>query len=248
MENVRQPGERSYMGAIETMQEWLSGEPVWPYARILETWGDQFEMYRLRWSREAKEAVATGQFTSRGDPGKYLENTMAMWRLRDEWVLRFGFAIPCGELIDELAGLAPIVEVGAGTGYMTRLMRNAGIDVIGSDLDCRDYNTHGFMTGCFDEDQINCVQGKTMVRRHRERAVFCSWPTLGETWFRQMLRAMTIGQRLIVIHEDACAEETAWQYLSDCFEPVTDIIAIPAFPHMNDLASVLVKKRHRAKV
>lgn len=247
LQNVRLNGERSYMGAVETMTEWIYGEPVWPYARIIETWGEQFEMYRLRWSREVKHAVETGQLTSRDrDPKEYMRDTMAMWHLRDEWVLRFGFAIPCGELIDELKRFAPIVEVGAGTGYMTRLMRNAGIDVIGSDYDFKGYNTHGFMTGCFDDDQINGVQAKTMVRRY-PRTVFCSWPTLDHTWFRQMLRAMRIGEVLIVIHEDACAEETAWQYLSECFAGIYDI-AIPAFEHMNDTASVYVKKRHRAKV
>lgn len=246
LENVRQPGERSYMGAIETMSEWIHGEPVWPYARIIETWGGQFEMYRRRWMKEVAEAAETGQFKKLSTAG-YLRDAQAMWRLRDEWVLRYGFAIPCGELIDHLARAQPIVEVGAGTGYMTRLMRNERIDVIGSDYDSSGFNTHGFLTGCFDERQVQDVQGKTMVRRYPERTVFCSWPTLNETWFRQMLRAMTIGQRLIVIHEDACAEPTAWQYLSECFEPIEDI-AIPAFEHMNDLASVLVKKRQRAKV
>jgi hypothetical protein len=244
---VRQPGERSYMGVIETMQAWIHGEPVWPYARIIETWGDQFEMYRLRWRNEVVHAMKTGELTSRGSVKDYMRDTMAMWHLRDEWVLRFGFAIPCAELLDRLAAAAPIVEVGAGTGYMTALMRNRGIDVIGSDYDFGGYNSHGFLTGCFDEDQVQGVQGKTMVRRYPDRTVFCSWPTLNHSWFRQMLRAMTIGQRLIVIHEDACAEATAWQYLSDCFDSVDDF-AIPTFQHMNDMASVVVKKRHRPKV
>lgn len=235
------------MGVIETMQEWLHGEPVWPLARILETWGGQFEMYRRRWRKEVADAMATGELTSRGSAESYLRDGMAMMRLRDEWVLRFGFAIPCAELLDALAAAAPIVEVGAGTGYMTALMRHRGIDVIGSDYDFEGYNSHGFMTGRFDKDQINGVQAKTMVRRHAERAVFCSWPTLNETWFRQMLRAMKIGQRVIVIREDACAEETAWQYLNDCFDPVAEI-DIPAFQHLNDFASVHVKKRHRPKV
>jgi hypothetical protein len=243
----RQPGERSYMGAIETMQGWIHGDPVWPYARILETWGAQFEMYRLRWRREIADAMAGGDLTSRGNAAAYLRDSLAMWHLRDEWVIRFGFAIPCGELLDHLAAAAPIVEVGAGTGYMTALMRNRGIEVIGSDLDCRGYSDHGFLTGCFDEEQVQGVQAKTMVRRYPERAVFCSWPTLNATWFRQMLRAMRIGQQLVVIREDACAEETAWQYLNDCFDHVTDI-DIPAFLHLNDIASVYIKKRQRPKV
>jgi hypothetical protein len=235
----REPGVRSYAGAIETMQAWLDGEPVWPYAKIIETWGSRFEMYRLRWRRELSVAMTTGVI------GVAEYHSMAdVYALRDEWVARFGFAIPCAELLDELAASKLVVDAGAGSGYMTRLMRNRGIEVIGSDIGWPGENSHGFMTGFWDCFQVSGTAAKTMARRYPEATMFCSWPTLDETWFRQMLRAMRIGQKLVVIREDACAEDSAWQYFDDCFDETRNIY-IPAFECMNDFAIVGVKKRQR---
>jgi hypothetical protein len=229
--NMLAAGELSLGIVIDTMKRWLDGEPVWPYAKILEVWGPDFEMYRLN------------MFTARGleNMKQAMGRIVLMSELRNQWIEQFGFAIPCAELLDELAKAEHVVEVGAGTGYMTRLMRNRGIEVIGSDSGD---NFYKFKLGAFDDRQVR-AQGKTMVRRHRDSTVFCSWPSLKETWFRQMLKAMQIGQRLAVIREDACAEDSAWDYLDACFEE-EKLITIPAFMHMNDYASVHVKKRQRA--
>jgi hypothetical protein len=87
------------------------------------------------------------------------------------------------------------------------------------------------------------MDAKTMVCRYPGSTVFCSWPTLHATWFRQMLKEMQIGQKLVVIREDACAEDSAWRYLDDCFEEEA-AIDIPTFEHMHDYAQVCVKKRN----
>lgn len=228
---------------IATMQSWLDGEPVWPYAKILKEWGPDFEMYRRRWSRELGHMLSTGKITSKEFD---LERMFRLANLRNEWIRLFGFAIPCAELLDELEKSTHVVEVGAGTGYMTRLMRNHGISVTGSDYDFRGPNSHGFETAKYDDEQVTGVEAKTMVRRYPKSTVFCSWPTLRETWFRQMLKAMQVGQQLVVIREDACAEDSAWEYLDDCFDAMSHV-DIPTFEHMNDFASVHIKKRNRPK-
>lgn len=229
----------------DTMQRWLAGEPVWPYAKIIETWGEEFEMYRRRWSREHREHMAEAETKGtitfkQPDIETMVARGAAICALRMQWIGAFGFAIPCAELFDELAKSSHVIDVGAGSGYMTRLMRNRGINVIGSDPDL---GGHGFTTGCHDPQQQK-RDAKTMVRRYPSSTVFCSWPTLRETWFRQMLKAMEIGQKLVVIREDACAEDTAWQYLDDCFRDEA-YINIPTFDHMNDYAQVAIKKRQR---
>lgn len=232
---------------VGTMQGWLEGEQVWPYAKIIRTWGPEFEMYRRRMSRQIAAASKRGSISFK-EPNfeKMFSRGAAIHAVRDEWIARFGFAIPCAELLDGLAKAGHVVEVGAGTGYMTRLMRNRGIDVVGTDYDWRGPSSHGFMTGQHDAEQVNGIDAKTAVRRYPDSTVFCSWPTLHATWFHQMLKAMRIGQHLIVVGEDACADRAAWEYLNDCFEE-TGIIDIPTFEHMNDIASVHVKKRARRK-
>jgi len=236
-------GERPLTAILDTMQSWIDGEPVWSYRTILDVWGPEFEMYRARWDREHREAVAAGYLEGRKpDFERMVRRGVAIFHLRDEWIARFGFAIPCAELLDELAKAEHVIDVGAGTGYMTRLMRQRGIEVIGTDTGDGE---HGFDLARHDPQQLK-VPAKTMVRRHPDSTVFCSWPTLKATWFRQTLKAMRIGQRLVIIREDACAEDTAWQYLDDCFDELA-VINIPAFEHMNDYASVHVKKRQRTR-
>jgi hypothetical protein len=230
---------------IETMRSWLNGEPVWSYAKILEVWGPEFEMYRRRWDRQfqekMKQAQETGEITFDGDTMHIIMRGVSILHLRDAWIAEFGFAIPCAELLDELAKHRQVIEVGAGSGYMTRLMLNQGINVIGSNPPLNDYTfEHGKYA------VLALREAKTMARANPDATVFCSWPTLKHTWFRQALKAMKVGQRLVVIREDACAEKTAWQYLDDCFEQ-TATIDIPTFEHMNDYASVHVKKRNRSR-
>ena len=236
------PGSRA---CIEAMQAWMEGEEVWSYDKIIEAWGIDFMDWRTQWRRRAK-ALQRGE----QDPGgwKYsAERTAALYEVRTEYIARWGFVIPCKELIDALIEAAPIVEVGAGSGYMTRLMRVIGIDVIGSDLEgFKDDSHYGFIVGEHDLQQVNGVAAKTMVRRHPGRAVFCSWPSLNATWFRQMLRAMRIGQELIVVREDACAEDSAWQYLDDCFEE-RSLLDLPCFPGLHDHAGVYVKRRQHVQ-
>jgi len=213
------------IGAVE---RWVRGdEATWRYARCLSDWGPEFEMYRKRWN--------SGVF----DPPSGIERSVSLTDLRHQYIERLGFMIPCAELLDELQQANLVVEVGAGTGFMTRIMRHRGIRVIGSDPRL-DYG-HVLKHGAYDDLQV-VAQGKTMVRRQPKALVFCSWPSLGETWFRQMLKAMHVGQRIVTVLEDSCCEDSAREYFDACFE-VERTIDIPAFQHMNDIAYVAIKKR-----
>jgi hypothetical protein len=216
---------------LGTMRGWLAGEPVWPFAEVVARWGAEFEMYRRRWGRD--------DFAAR------MERETRMHMLRHDWIIEFGFAIPCAQLLDALAKAQPVVEIGAGSGYLTALARMRGIDIIGTDAGPAGEPRYGFRVAKHDPGQRQ-LAGKTAVRRFRDRSVFCSWPTLNRTWFRQALRAMRIGQRLIVIREEACAEGTAWEYLDACFKHEADI-DLPAWPFMNDRAEVYRKRRQRPR-
>lgn len=213
---------------LDTMYAWMCGDPVWPYAKIIETWGSSFEMYRLAWRRNDFSDDALHHFMDRH-------------YTRDLWINRYGFSIPCAELMDELATSKIVLEIGAGSGYMTRLMRNRHINVVGTDSGHGGYK---FAVAAHDPGQIR-LPGKTAIRRfHHADTVFCSWPSLNETWFRQALKAMHIGQRMIVVREDACGTDDAWEYFDACFEEV-NTINIPAFQHLNDYVDVRVKKRQK---
>ena len=224
--------QRDLPDVVGTVERWVRGdEATWRYARCLEVWGPEFEMYRKNWN--SLSALRTGG----------VARYAAISDMRRLYMHQFGFMIPCAELLDELQTADLVIEVGAGTGFMTKIMRHRRIEVIGSDPHLG--YQHVFAHGVYDDRQI-VAQAKTMVRRYPNALVFCSWPSLHETWFRQMLKAMHVGQRIVTVLEDSCAEETAREYFEACFE-TERTIDIPAFQHMNDIAYVAVKKRQRAK-
>jgi hypothetical protein len=213
---------------IGCVERWVRGdEAVWSYQRCIDKWGHDFVMYRLRWSR--------------GDHTRLITHTSALLGLREQFIQRFGFMLPCAEILNELQKSELVIEIGAGTGYMTRILRNRGINVIGSDPQLA-YG-HVLKHASYDDRQV-IAQGKTMVRRYPDATIFCSWPSLGDTWYRQALKAMKIGQRIVSVMEDSCAEQTALKYFDTCFD-IERRINIPAFDFMNDLAYVAVKKRNR---
>jgi len=168
---------------------------------------------------------------------KSMHKEMLLHTVRYTAIHRFGFVIPSRELLDQLQCHQPILEVGAGSGYITALMRHRGIDVIGTDALRQNY---GFVFGAYDANQLT-MNATEAVRRFPDRNVFCAWPTLGSTWLRYALQAMTVGRRAILIEESACAEPSTWQYRDRCFGRESSI-DIPIWPGMHDYAATWIKK------
>jgi hypothetical protein len=218
---------------IETMRAWANGQPVWSHDEIVEHFGRDFLMYRIAWNLPLD--------LEDWDLHKSVARTREVYDLRIKAIHEFGFSIPCKELLDALEAHQPIVEVGAGSGYMTALMRHRGIDVVGTDSG----RGHSWVTLRKWDPRQQWVPAKRAVRHYRDRNVFCSWPSLAETWFRQAMRAMRIGQRAIIIEEDCCAEQSTWDYREAAFDMVADI-PLPAWPMLNDRAAVWIKKREAA--
>ena len=79
----------------------------------------------------------------------------------------------------ELAAHAPLVEIGAGTGYWTMLLRERGVDIIAYDL-------HPPVTGAEDNHFHQNVPTWTQVLQggaecaayHPKRAIFLCWPPI----------------------------------------------------------------------
>jgi hypothetical protein len=145
---------------LDQMRDWVNGnQAVFTYGEILNTWGKEFKVLSWRGANE---------------PDSSFLNSIRMFELRERFVKEFGFVIPCAELLDELAKSTFVLEVGAGSGYMTRLMKHRGIPVIGTDPHCEGYR---FELAQYDSGQYK-LQGKTAVRKFSDAdTVFCSWPT-----------------------------------------------------------------------
>ena len=119
---LREIEQQNLPDVIGAVERWVRGdEATWRYARCLEEWGSEFEMYRKSWSRNVH------------DLSYRAARTVGLIEMRRHYIGRFGFMLPCAELLDALQEADLVVEVGAGTGFMTRIMRHRRIRVIGSD-------------------------------------------------------------------------------------------------------------------
>lgn len=168
------------------------------------------------------------------------ESMMSLHRQRDYFIGEFGFAIACLEALAAIIAGGPLVEIGAGTGYWSRLIFALGGDVVASDTFADNYL--GWAHGAYFP--MLRMAGKTAVRRHPERNVLCVWPSLGATWFRQALKAMRVGRRLFYVEEDCTADDSARGLLADFFVE-EDSIRIPCWPGMHDRLTIYRKRRQR---
>lgn len=108
------------------------------------------------------------------------ENHAAYWGLMQRYVLsqKYAWAVPTEEALQELASHGPVIEVGAGTGYWLRCLRERfGLEfAIGYDL-------HPLETGENRSHKAGTVSytevlqgGSDVTRLHADRTLFLCWP------------------------------------------------------------------------
>jgi hypothetical protein len=215
---------------LKALASWADGTPVPPFNEIIERYGTPFLGSR-GWFLQHYGDAARKDFT------EHYNDIMQLLMVREVAIAKYGFVLPSAELLDALAQYQPMVEIGAGTGYMTRLMRHRGIDVVGTDINDEAYS---FACGAWDplQEKLTAIEA---VRYYSERTVFCAWPSLHEDWFHKALKAMSKGQRLIAVEEDACATEAAWTYLQRKFDYIRNV-DIPAWPSVHDSCAAWKKR------
>jgi hypothetical protein len=105
-----------------------------------------------------------------GGFGAYMRSSMA----REVLAHYFAFAIPNDKALDTLAKHAPLIEIGAGTGYWTSLLRKRGVNILAYDiappLDGKN-NFHPEMQ--FSEVLSGSHE---ILANHSDRTLFLCWP------------------------------------------------------------------------
>lgn len=115
-----------------------------------------------------------------------------------EFQRRFSWAIPTETALKTIADRSPrgVVEIGAGGGYWTMLLRARGVDVVAYDLDPT--GTYGWFSG---EPWTEVLEGDhTRVTEHTDRTLFLCWPSLAGEWTHEVLELYR-GDTVIYIGE-----------------------------------------------
>jgi hypothetical protein len=159
----------------------------------------------------------------RGFTAENTENLGEMRLARRAAIAQWGHSIPCAEAVAALFRHGPWLELGAGSGYWTALLRAAGLDAVATDL--KPWTA-----------DVEALDGVTAVRTYAGRDVFCSWPTRGGTWITEAAEAMTPGRVLAVIADDRggeIASPALYDLLDAEFTPIEEVI-LPQWPGARD--------------
>lgn len=171
------------------------------------------------------------------EAGEFLPNIFLL-RLRETFIQEFGYAVPQPDLIQNIAASGPILEIGAGLGTFSRLLRNIGCDVIATDAN------PDFMTkdGGRAWTYIEKMEASAAVSLYCDRTVLYSWPSYQGTWLTRAAKKMKSGQALIVIGEGeggCTASDCFFDLLHADFQPAAEILNdadVWPFPAIHDRA------------
>lgn len=168
-----------------------------------------------------------------------LEQRFHLFKIRESFISHFGYALPNAEFIDEVAQMGKILEVGAGTGYLSQLIYQKGVEVIATDP--------GETLYLFESKrwfEVLEMDANKAIEKNPDHTVLMAWPCLNENWANEALLRMKNRQKIIFIGEEeggCTANSSFFQTLEYEFEKIR---ALPwkSFPMMNDKASVYIKK------
>ena len=159
----------------------------------------------------------------------------AMRRLRDSFTRTYGFPVITPEAVQALKGLLqgrPVLEVGAGNGYLAYRLQQAGVEVLPTDAHPLPENPYDL--GSQEHTTILQADAAEALAEFPEMALLWSWPCPDDA-SGEALQSFQ-GETLIYIGEQYAGStggELFHQILDQEFEPV-EFINIPSFPDIHD--------------
>lgn len=158
---------------------------------------------------------------------------------RRAWcVRRYAFAVPTDEALTTLARWAPIVELGAGTGYWCHLLRLRGVDCVAYDRAPPDRadNPHRFQRYTWTHVEPGDID---VLARYADRALFLCWPPYRDAFAARAVQAFA-GNTLLYIGEPRgghTADETFFDLLGHDWQLIEQV-ALPNWPGTRDALTV----------
>lgn len=170
--------------------------------------------------------------------------------MRTRLTHKYSWAIPSEEAITALLKYSPIIEVGAGTGYWASLVKQAGGDIVATDIAppqiawktrANIYHPNGdqYIPG-YEYIVATAVEAAAAFP---ERTLFTCWPEYDEAYVSNMLRAYT-GDFVIYIGEGygGCTGNDDFHYQLEEEWNLIDHIGIPTWPSVHDSMRIYLRK------
>ena len=193
--------------------------PANPYLR-------EYEAINPNWAGSWHDWMLT-------DDGRDLD---ALTISRNPMVWRYAWAIPSPEALELVAKHAPIVEVGAGTGYWAHLLEQMGVDVIAYDSNPpSEERWNGWHPDATTWTTVHTADAGVAAAKHPDRSLFICWPPREDPMAADALAAYE-GDTVLYIGEwigATCADIRFFELLDDEFEDVEGVL-VPQWLGMND--------------
>jgi hypothetical protein len=166
--------------------------------------------------------------------------------VRSKFIERYGFAILHRKAIEAMRPYAPLLEIGAGSGYWSYELRKQGIDIIATDNLSGEY---GFFNGEVSRrwhhhyTHIEVLDSLSAVRKYPNRNLLFVWPDYDASWAAETLDIFT-GQVVIYQGEgygNACADDRFHKLLDERFWD-RESIPMPHFEYSYDKQLLICKQ------
>ena len=185
--------------------------------------------------------------------------SMSAMMIREMFVAQIGYCAPTAAFVDAFKSMPTVLEVGAGRGYLSAILRQGGLDAIATDQDPLYMSANPYLTEYQDipgiagtlDIPVEALDAKAAIAKYPGRTLLCSWPSLDSDWIGQAALCLAPGQKIAVIGEggDATGDDCMFDLVqSGALAKETDATicdasarAIWSFQSMHDIMRVYIR-------
>lgn len=170
-----------------------------------------------------------------------LKKSTHEFQVRDLYIQQFGFAVLTEAAVSCIKKYAPLLEVGAGSGYWSYELQTHKVDIVATDPKTGKYRDLANHWQKYWTD-VHSLSGLAALKAFPGRNLLTVWPDMS-TWPSKTLKAFT-GEYVLYVGEGdggATADHRFHVHLRDNFEGV-ELLDLPVFFGLHDHLEVWKRK------
>lgn len=209
----------------------------------VSAWDKENNPYLMQWADAMNKTAESVEAWLRDS--SLINDTLVAFEARRKLLPQYGFAIPDETALRMIAKYSPrgVLEIGAGTGYWSMLLRKLGVDVVSTDSYTSKY-AFGTFTPSRHVDVLKMTALEALsVYGSEGRTLLICWPDYKVRWSGQALRKFT-GITVAYVGEEmgGCTGNSVFhQTLGEWFTEV-DSHDIPQWEGLHDDLTVYRRK------